>query len=100
MGDSRVRKAVSLYHYDLIRRSDWLPVGGDETTEHIHRSVDSMSDSNDRDDDASEDSSNDSDSDAPENYSGDEEFQNMLERLEPAVDRNDEWDALFDPNDT
>ena len=43
-----MRHAKDLYLFGLLRRSDWLPVGGDEKTEHTVRSNDSISDSEDR----------------------------------------------------
>ena len=33
-----------MYHYGRIRRSDWLPVGGDPAEEQVSRSIDSEDD--------------------------------------------------------
>ena len=45
VGGSRVRDARSLYYFGKVRRSDWLPVGGDPTNEEPARGHDSISSS-------------------------------------------------------
>jgi len=110
VGASRVRKAVDLYHFGLLRQSDWLPVGNNTASEHTHRSADSMSDSDDRDsesysdDDRSdvsepevqEDGDTDSDDISEEqNESDDDAFQAMLERVGSMEGDQDEWGTLF-----
>ena len=48
VGASRFRTANGLYHFGTIRRTDWLPVGGDPSMEQVDRGVDSQaSDSDD-----------------------------------------------------
>ena len=114
MGASRVRKAIDLYHYGLIRRSDWLPVGGNPLEEHITRSVDSLSDSETQDSDSTDtteneetdsrytqseyaestDASCDNES-SNEDFSDDESFQTLLDSLPSDDSYKDEWNILF-----
>ena len=42
VGVSRFRSAEGVFHYGKLRRTDWLPVGGDPAMEQVHRSVESM----------------------------------------------------------
>ena len=44
VGVSRFRTRDGVYHYGRIRRSDWLPVGGDPAEEQVSRSIDSEDD--------------------------------------------------------
>ena len=46
---SRFRSKAGLYHFGRIRRTDWLPVSGDDTQEETKRSCDS--DNSDREGD-------------------------------------------------
>ena len=97
MGASRVRFAKDLYLFGLLRQSDWLPVGGNGSVEHIVRSNDSISDSEDR---FSVDSDNtDANSSVAfnfefEEHSEDETFHDLLSTI-PNTDKAD-WDSLFD----
>ena len=77
VGASRVRTAADCYHFGLIRRTDWLPVAGDETTEQLERSADSISDSNDSDGE-SRDSSIDFGADNESDHSHDELFSDLM----------------------
>ena len=83
VGASRVRAAVDLYHFGLIRQSDWLPVGGDETIEHTTRGVDSLSDSDDRsaDEDSSSGSEGDDDDTIPSDEVSFESFFRFLQLI-------------------
>lgn len=93
VGASRVRTANDCYHFGLIRRTDWLPVAGDETTEQLQRSADSISDSNDSDGESRE-SSLDFGDDAESNHSHDELFSDML--LLNATAADDDTNELFE----
>ena len=72
VGASRARTKAGLYHYGRVRRSDWLPVGGDDAQEQTMRGVDSESDRDNSDDDFEEDESDDGDAFAGL-YEGDQE---------------------------
>ena len=41
VGASRVRTSAGLFYFGKIRRSDWLPVGGDPMNEQVDRGADS-----------------------------------------------------------
>ena len=41
VGASRVRTSAGLFYFGKIRRSDWLPVGGDPMNEQVTRGADS-----------------------------------------------------------
>ncbi len=45
VGASRVRTSAGLFYFGKIRRSDWLPVGGDPMKEQVDRGADSLSSS-------------------------------------------------------
>ena len=48
VGASRVRSREDLFHVGAVRRTDWLPVGGDPRgSEQLELGVDSQSDSED-----------------------------------------------------
>jgi len=112
VGASRVRKALDLYHFGLLRRSDWLPVGGQVESEHTTRSADSISDSEDRDSEGSSEgerssrtsdgeamSQSSSDTECSEeepNESDDDAFQSMSDRMKFEDHDEDEWSSLFD----
>ena len=50
VGASRFKSADCFFLYGKLRRTDWLPVGGDESTEQAKRSDSSMSDDSDDED--------------------------------------------------
>ena len=93
VGASRVRTANDCYHFGLIRRTDWLPVGGDESTEQLQRSADSMSDSEDSDGE-SRDSSLNFENASESNHSHDELFSELMQHSITA--EACESDDLFD----
>ena len=93
-----MRHAKDLYLFGLIRRSDWLPVGGDENNEHTIRSNDSISDSEDRFSNNSDDT--DANSSIGLNYdleqhSEDETFFDLLATTTTDAPEAD-WEHLFD----
>ena len=61
VGASRARTKAGLYHYGRLRRSDWLPVGGEGSDEQTMRSAqsDSSGESEGEDSDYEEDSDED-----------------------------------------
>ena len=75
VGSSRVRRAIDLYLMGKIKRTDWLPVGGDEAQEQTRRDLDSQttcadSNANSQDENSLDESDSDidpgaSDSDEP-----------------------------------
>ena len=93
-----MRHAKDLYLFGLIRRSDWLPVGGDENNEHTIRSNDSISDSEDmfsvNSDDTDANSSTGLNLDF-EQHSEDETFSDLLAAITTDAPEAD-WDHLFE----
>ena len=55
VGASRARTRAGLFHYGRLRRTDWLPVNGDEATEQVARGYDSESSGGSEEEDDEED---------------------------------------------
>ena len=99
VGASRVRYAKDLYLFGLLRQSDWLPVGGQPHEEHLTRSVDSMSDSDDMFSDDSEETDDDAESIlsnlGDDHNTDDEAFQDLLASLDTSNPGDSDWTHLF-----
>ena len=82
---SRFRSANLVYHIGNVRRTDWLPVGGNAEHEQVELSIDSDSDANTADEDQ-DDLDFESQSDYEEDI--DDDFNENLVALEEDKDSN------------
>ena len=100
MGASRVRYAKDLYLFGLLRRTDWLPVGGQADSEQIVRTADSISDSEDRMSDSTDYSQASTTSFMStfqnDHNTDDESFHDLLSKVEANDSVQPEWLHLFD----
>ena len=100
MGASRVRYAKDLYLFGLLRRTDWLPVGGQADSEQTDRTADSISDSEDRMSDSTDYSQASSTSlfetFEEDHRTDDETFHDLLSRIETNEEVQPEWSHLFE----
>ena len=55
VGASRARTRAGLYHYGRLRRTDWLPVNGDEAAEQVVRGYESESSGGEEEEDEEDD---------------------------------------------
>ena len=83
VGASRVKVADHLFYFGCVRRSDWLPVGGDPSTEQVDRSVESCSDdeASGRSDDESNMDLGDGEQDADGEQDEDDGFLDLGEHV-------------------